>query len=504
MADVTIDAAVFGAHQRFPTRGGPFWTTTLIGYIVYLDSTGDLVWSKTADGGATWSGANVIVPTGVRNYSCWADWQTEGDAGTKIHIVAVESAGDTISYTYLDTSDDSEGGLDTIEACQGTGTLGTGTNRDEVQAFITKTRGGNIAVAFRYKDSFGTTFYGFYTSPDGDTWTSKASPWEAAADYILLFPANLADNQDLWLVFWDISANEISLKTYDDSGNDWTTIAEVSISGSMFDNAGYQQFAGAIRLSDGHLILAAWSQFDNAASDLMCWDITDAGTITAKTNLITNTAEYAVASVFINQDNDDIYVAYVGGTTMGSATQVRYKKSADGGGSWGGDTVFQADAEDDETWVSCGAVKAAWGGKFQPIWFNDDLNDLFTNTDNGISIAAAAAGETHEGAATLTGVGTLAGIGRGIFIGKATLSGTGTLAAIGQRICYGVAALSGVGTLVANGVRILGGKVTLTGVGSLSVSIIKYIRSHFQAELYVSPPPREIYFTDIEEEIVFE
>lgn len=34
--------------------------------------------------------------------------------------------------------------------------------------------------------------------------------------------------------------------------------------------------------------------------------------------------------------------------------------------------------------------------------------------------------------------------------------------------------------------------------------VVIVTRSQFQVELFVSPPPREIYFTDIEEEIVFE
>jgi len=202
----------------------------------------------------------------------------------------------------------------------------------------------------------------------------------------LLFPGNEADNQDVWGIYWDVSADEISLKTYDDSGDSWS---EQSISGSMVAVSTYIHMDGAIRFSDGHLIFAAWNLYDDAAADLMVWDINGAGSITAKTNVITNTSEYTRCSVFINQDNDDIYIAYIGGTTNASLVAARYQKSDDGGASWSGDTLFQADAEDDERWISCGAVKAVWGGKFQPVWFNDDLNDLFTNTDNGISIAAA-------------------------------------------------------------------------------------------------------------------
>ncbi|MBA7634674.1 hypothetical protein ES703_42264 [subsurface metagenome] len=389
MADITIDASAYTTQYAPAGRGGPFWITPLIGYVIYLDSGGNLVWSKTEDGGANWSAANELVPGYVRAYDCCADWQTAGDAGTKIHIAVVEDATDTVSYIYLDTSDDSEGALDPIEAAQGSGSISANAGRDYHQISITKTRGGNIAVAFRYKDNLLANFYGFYTSPDGDAWTSEASPWEADIDYILLFPANLADNQDLWAVFWDKSANELSLKTYDDSGDSWVAIGEQLISGSMFDNADYLQMDGVIRLSDEHLILAAWNLYDNVSAALKVWDITDAGTITAKTNVITDEGETFLVSVFVNQDNDDIYVAYASGTSAGDTVQVFYQKSDDGGGTWGGEQAMQADAEDDERWVSAGAVKAAWGGKFQPIWFEDDFNDLFTNTDNGISIAAA-------------------------------------------------------------------------------------------------------------------
>ncbi len=384
MADVVIEDAASSFVYALAKRSGIFWTSLTVGYVIYSDSLFDLTYRKTVDGGATWGGAVNIRTGRVIKYDCWADWQTVSDAGTKIHIAYLDTDTDDIRYVYLDTSDDSIGGDVLIEACQGTGAFDVSYGVSYHGLSITKTRGGNLAVALRYTDDGAAVFYGFYTSPDATTWTSKTAPWEADADYILLFPGNEADNQDIWATFWDVDAQEISLKTYDDSGNSWS---EQLISASM-SSAVYLQMGGAIRLSDGHLIFAAWNIYSAATADLMTWDINGAGSITAKTNVITDTNEYFLVSVFINQVNDDIYVAYTGGTDTTSLVAAFYQKSVDGGASWGGQAALQADVEDDERWISAGAMKASWGGKFQPFWFNDDLNDLFTNTDNGVLIWA--------------------------------------------------------------------------------------------------------------------
>jgi len=391
MADITIES-VCTFQNKIGIRGGIFWTSPTVGYVIYVDFYYDLLYKKTADGGATWAAAVPIAAAGscyASSYNCWADWQTAGDAGTKIHIAYISMDLNEVRYVYLDTSDDSIGGDDLIETCQGTGTFHTTVGLLYAMVSITKTRGGNLAVAIKYQDSVNTPFNSFYTSPDATTWTSKTSPYagEGYADYCLLFPGNEADNQDVWAVFWDTNVDEISLKTYDDSGNSWS---EQSISLNMTESTTYLQMDGAIRLSDGHLILAAWNLYDNALADLMVWDINGAGSITAKTNVLTDSAESFLTSVFINQNTDDIYVAYARGGTVGSTVTVYYKKSTDGGDDWAtlGELAMQANAADNERWISCGAVKAAWGGKFQPVWFNDDLDDIFTNTDNGISIAA--------------------------------------------------------------------------------------------------------------------
>lgn len=390
MADRVIETSGSRNSTLSSRRAGPFWTSPTVGYVIYLFDGEDLKYRKTADGGATWGDAINIHLGSLYTFDCWADWQTDGDAGTKIHIAFCEYDSDDFRYIYLDTDGDSVGGAAQIEVCQGTGAIYSSSYPLYIDLSITKTRGGNLAVAFTYLDGGTTVFGSFYTSPDGVTWTSKASPWEGVnGDYLKLFPANLTDNQDLWATYWDKTADEISLKTYDDSDNSWSN---QSISGSMEISDAFIQMDGQIRLSDGHLIFAAWSQNDNADADLRIWDITDAGTITAKTNVITNESESFLTSVFIDQASDDIYVAYVSGTTARSLVKVFYQLSQDGGGTWDGEAAMQADIEDDEKWVSCGAVKAAWGGKFQPFWFNDDTRDFFTNTDNGILIAAAVGG----------------------------------------------------------------------------------------------------------------
>jgi len=386
MADVLVEFSGFNRFYDVALRGGVYWTSSTVGYAIYINAYQDLKYNKTADGGATWGGAVNIKTGTIQSYDSWADWQTAGDAGTKIHIAYVDSGSGDVRYIYLDTSDDSAGGDDQIEACQGSGTMYASPLRLYTYVSITKARGGNLAVAFRYRDSLGAYFYEFYTSPDATTWTSKTSPWEASLDYILLFPGNEIDNQDIWATFWDMNTDEISLKTYDDSGNSWS---EQSISLNMYEDI-YIQMDGQVRMSDGHLIFAAWSRFDNAASDLMVWDINGAGSITAKTNVITDTAEYFLVSVFVNQVNDDIYITYVGGTAAESQVATFYQKSTNGGANWDGQTAMQANVEDDERWISSGAIKAAWGGKFMPYWFNADWYRLYTNTDNGITIPSSA------------------------------------------------------------------------------------------------------------------
>ena len=386
MADIVINASLISTSDIRANRCGIFWASTSVGYSIFLDSSADLKYSKTTDGGQNWGAAVNVVTGNIRNFDSWADWQTPSDAGTKIHMAYVDADTDDIRYVYLDTDGDSVGGDDQIEACQGTGSiqdLFSGKVRNFIS--ITKTVGGNIAVSVHYQDSNQTNFYSFYTSPDAATWTLKTTPWEASPDGLLLFPGNEADNQDIWGIFWDTTANEISLKTFDDSGNSWS---EQSISGSMADGLSDNttNMDGAIRSSDGHLVFAAWSEWNTATADLMVWDINGAGSITAKTNVISNEDDAVSVSVFIDPTTDNIYVSYLGDGSLRFFADALYQVSQDGGANWDGKVVLSDNAQDDLRWVSSGAIHPTGGGRFAPQWYNDDLVDLFSTYDNSIEI----------------------------------------------------------------------------------------------------------------------
>jgi hypothetical protein len=397
MADTLVEADVSLTPYFELVRAGPVWTDASTAYVVYIDNAADLVYRKTANGGATWGDAVTIRTGTVSKSSIWFDKWTSGDSGTILHIAYIDTIENDVFYRDLDTSDDSLG--TEVTAFAGA-SIGGGSWTGGV-ADITKSRGGNLYIGF-WGDADGE--FGFYRSTNsGADWTSRGQLADGdVVDGILLLPGNEADNQDIWCIYWDRSADEISLKVYDDSGNSW---GETSISGSMVDGAFQYQMSAAPRHSDGHIILVAWSEIDSATADLKVWDINGSGSITAKTNVVTDLAESVQVAVLINQQNDDIYVAYLKGGTFLSALDTVYKKSADGGGSWGSEEAYSETTGDLRVvWAGISVDDA--GGKFQPMWEEENDDELFVNLVNDVDIAAAnGAPNTRRYSLTVTGVG---------------------------------------------------------------------------------------------------
>lgn len=395
MADVSAFASPYLGTEVQGGLWGPYWTSPSVGYfLVKVEGADDLAIIKTTDSGASWAEVDSADAPGISDNAtvspaAWFDQETPGNSGTKIYVAYADDDAATFSrlkYVTFDTSTDQWGTPVTVRDVENGATTWIAT-----PIAITLSVGGVLFIAGQNN---GATQF-LYRSTDGSSWTSKAAPGEAAADRFMLFPANLADTNDIWCLFHDASANELSLKTYDDSANSWSEAAVDAATESS--SAPVRFFDGAIRHSDGHLLACVWTLYDNAAADLATWDITDAGTITAKGDCVDTSDDCAWCGILINQQNNDVYIAYLGNEngseTAGTALSAFYKKSTDGMASWGSQTAYSSGAADDYKIISAGRTVGSAGGRFMPVWFDDDDYIIFVNDGNDVEIAAAAGGD---------------------------------------------------------------------------------------------------------------
>jgi hypothetical protein len=366
---------------------GPYYSDEDKAVIVFIDNDQDLSFARTVNKGVGWTTTQIEVGT-VLQVAVWYDKETPGDAGTLVHIAWMDSVAGDVYYITVDVADGSQGTKRTVD-----GTVDfTATDDFGARIGITKTVSGNLLVAF-------TTVFDreCYRSVNaGVDWTDRADVFEGVAliDWLLLFPAATADDDDACALFWDVSANEISLKVYDDSGDSWT---EKSISGSMVEDGTHINMDASVRHSDSKILGSAHSDIDDGGDDLITFELTvddpDAAncTVTAKTNVFTDQGESAQVAVFINQQNDDVYITYLKGGTWLATVDVVYHKSVNGMGSWGGEQSYSESAADDFRLVQAGRTVGNAGGIYQPSFYDDDQEDVYVNLNNDIEIAAVAA-----------------------------------------------------------------------------------------------------------------
>lgn len=389
MPDVIVESDVRDGFYRKTANRYVVWVNPLTCYVFYVDNVDlDLEYRKTTDGGLTWTagGTPVKIRVGsVTRVDVWYEKWTPNDSGTLIHIVSQDSISGAVQHLTLDVSDDSLSVAVTIAV----NTTTNGNNRNDAAIGITKARGNGFLYVQWWTTSTGAGSFphAFFQSDDGGAiWTEKADGADGdPPDGIQLLPGNEADSDDIWMIYWDRSAEEISLKVFDFSGDSWS---ETLISAGMTDNILFMGMMASIRHSDNHAILVAFNDFDLAATDLKAWDIANAGSITPLTDVLTNSAETYFPCIMINQQNDSIFVGYLRGAILTVGVGAKYKKSIDGGTTWEAEEVLSEDADDDHRYVESGLSIDNAGGKFQPVWENDDTEELITNVNNGVTIPA--------------------------------------------------------------------------------------------------------------------
>jgi len=382
MADTLVETDITSSLDQ---KGlfGPYWINTQEAIIVFIEGANDLHFSRTIDGGENWS-TTEIVAGDVSVVACWFDQETPGDTGTEVHIAWIDGTALSTFYVNVDISDGSQGTIRTVDSSI--------TTINVPKIAITKTVGGNLLLAYETQ----TEIECYRSVDDGVNWIDRADVFETAnvPDYALLFPAATADDNDACAIYWDVSANEISIKMYDDSENSWT---ETSISGSMTDTAWYFNMDGAVRHSDSHILFAAHSNPVTVSDDLMTWDLTVDSitdpTITAKTNVFTDKTQTSQVAIIINQQNDDVYISYLGETDWLAEEDVVFYKSDDGMGSWGDEQAY-SETTDDYRLVHGGRTIGDDGGRIQWSFYDDDEVDIYVNLVNDIEIAAFS--QTHN------------------------------------------------------------------------------------------------------------
>jgi hypothetical protein len=226
-------------------------------------------------------------------------------------------------------------------------------------------------VAWATSDTGGNELGFERSTDDGTTWTARTTPWESTAiDRILLQPGAEADDQDIWAIFIDISADEIDLKVYDDSGNSWaTTNIATAMNVNVFANT-YSFDVAPVRADNGSILIAL-SGGDVATTDLLAWKILSSASITALTDVFTDETDHIGCALAIDQGTSDIYAFYGGseGETFPTALTVNYKKSTDDGTTWGAEVQYSesAGASNWEVYTDpsvgnpkAGLIAAAW------------------------------------------------------------------------------------------------------------------------------------------------
>ncbi|OGT32121.1 MAG: hypothetical protein A2W28_09700 [Gammaproteobacteria bacterium RBG_16_51_14] len=330
---VVISSAV---NDNFSGAGTNYLveTPSRVLYAIYVDPFSDVIFRKSTDGGITWTNTTSIHAGTVIALAVWYD-RWSGISAGKIHCAYTDNGVDDILYRSIDTENS--------DALSGATTVFLGSTAIAGGALsITRARGGNLVVAGSI--DAGTEDGAWESTDAGATWASAmADPSEGGTtDQYHLLPGWNADTQDVMLIFWDASAEELSVKRYDDSANSW---AETSIATTMVDtpaSTSFPHFAVAVDLTNSRNVLVAWSAVDLANADLRCWTITDTA-ITEVTNVVLNSADdQGFCAISINNGQWTVFYAGKSNGTevLPSAVNIYQKTSADSGSTWGAETLL--------------------------------------------------------------------------------------------------------------------------------------------------------------------
>ena len=379
-----------------------------IGYKFYRDSGGGCVYSKTINGGSSWGAAVAVISgTDCIAISVWYDRWTPNDTGTKIHMASIDSAtnNDNIFYNALDTSNDTLLVASSINTDPGniqTYTLVLGANYPT----ITKATNGTIYVAIN-DASDSAVLRCSVTCGTGTNWTEVGtSPFTVANDYSLLLPLT---GGDIMVINRVVASEIIQSKIWNNTSGTWSA-AWTPIDTNATDNTTYDIGMAAIVASS--TVAATTTTFFAYTADNATLGTDDdvrtaryqggqwaTSTTAIKTqNVLTNdTKGLTNVAIGLDQNTGNVYVAYTGQTTAGTAGtgNTYWKMSTTSMSSWTTEQGPINSAANDMYGVDLNGVSdqrmyATWFGVTGATVFGNTIADLIP----GVVVATTSAAQT--------------------------------------------------------------------------------------------------------------
>lgn len=382
-ARVSIDTAASNVEAEHIVAGATsVFISDQVGYKFYVDSTGTCVYSKTLNGGTSWSAASTTdAQADCATPAVWYDQWTPGDTGTYIHIVTQDQGGvdgDDLRYNRLDTTNDSRLlGTVAVNVTQDlgyVGTLGAGNNYPA----ITKGTDGTLYVGI----SDGSDSLIVECSSGCGTasnWTETGTtPLDNQNDPILLLPQA---GGDIMLIRRDLNTEDIQYQIWNNSA--WPGVSGWStIDSNARDNATYDVMISAIVNDDFEVFLAYLDavgfttandhDLRTAKYSSSAWTNT-ANVITDYPGGLTNVA------LGLDANNDNVYVAFSGRATIGTITSadVYYATSTSEMSTWSAVSSALSGADENIYGV---AINHRSDQRIYVSWYGDTTTDVFGDT----------------------------------------------------------------------------------------------------------------------------
>jgi len=406
-ADVSIDTSA-ETDGRSHTQAGSqiVFTEDQTGYKFYRDSSGICVYSKTTNGGDSW-GTPVTVDsqTDCIAVEVWYDRWTPGDSGGYIHILTMDTTTDDLYYNRLDTltSDTLLKGATPVDASVNSNNSKASFTFGANYGSITKGTDGTIYLMV----SDFTDSYVVECSSGCDLttdWTETGSdPMDKANDYHMLAPL---PGGDILLINRDLSADDMRSKVWNNTSWDasWTTFETAAPDNTTYDVG--MALAVSTTTSDIYFAYIADNSTLGTDDDIRT-AIYSGGTWTNETDVVTNSSR-GITNVAISVDNsnDDVYVAYSGRTTAGTAStgNIYWHKSFDKMTSWETENGPVNTSANDIYGVSLNTsnsqrIYATWFGVTGATVYGSTIDDIFPGihvSAIGSQIASTTAGTTGE------------------------------------------------------------------------------------------------------------